>query len=995
MNKTKQTTADNQAGEVSTIVAAWSGTKQSNFPIVGIGASAGGLEAFESFFHNVKPDCGMAFVLVPHLDPSHVSILDEILQRTTSLPVKEVTDQMPVMPNHIYIIPPNREMAILHGELQLSVPDQPRGLRMPIDSFLRSLAEDQGERSIGVILSGTGTDGTLGLRAIHGAGGCCLVQEPDTAKYDGMPQSAIHAGYATHILSVDQMPGVLLEIMNHRSGPGETITTRPGGLSNLKQILLLLRSSTGHDFSQYKKSTVARRIERRMAQCDIQDMSNYLHYLKQNKVEIKILFKELLINVTSFFRDPEAFIVLKQEILPALLMNKPPEYQFRIWVAACATGEEAYSIAIVLRELMDDEYRDLNLNVQIYATDLSEDAIAVARAGRYPPNISQDILPERLQRYFVKEEDGHYHVKKEIREMVIFATQSVIKDPPFSKLDLLSCRNLLIYLEAELQDRLITIFHGALKPNGVLFLSASENITHHPELFPSLNRKWKFYSALHTISSAQSKLAMGLVNWVPAGDNNPIGIATVTKVKPVNFADLTNRMLLQSYAPASVLTDLHGNILFIHGDTGRYLRPAPGQASLNVIDMAREGLELALRTAILAAVADGAPTQSDDVIIKAESGLVALRFRLRTLPLQATGERLLLITFEEVPPPAKQKRRPRGATPEEKTHEARRNEELERELTYSRQNLQSTIAEQQATNEELKSTNEELQSTNEELQSSNEELETSREELQSLNEELVTVNAELQAKIEQLGGVQSDLKNLLDNVNNATIFLDDILLVRRFTPEAKKLYRLVSTDIGRPLVDIKSSLKFDDLPAQAKGVMDTLVPYEAEVQTEEGDHYLTRIQPYRTVQNVINGVVITFTDISKRVATEASLQLEHMAAEGIVDTVREPLLVLDKDLKVVLASPAFYRAFEVKPEETRGQLIYELGNRQWDIPQLKELLEKLMVEKRVFDDYVVEHDFPGIGRHKVVLNARSIASEIGEPHLILLAMMFDDGNQLS
>jgi two-component system CheB/CheR fusion protein len=959
-----------------------------NFPIVALGASAGGLEAFESFFRNVKPDCGMAFVLVPHLDPSHVSILDEILQRITTLPVTEAIDQVAVLPNHIYIIPPNRDMAILNGELQLSVPEQPRGMRLPIDRFLRSMAEDQAEKAIGIILSGTGTDGTLGLRAIHGAGGVCLVQDPDTAKYDGMPRSAIQAGFATHIMSVEEMPGVLMDIVHHRKSPVETIVQRPVELSSLKQIILLLRSTTGHDFSQYKKSTVNRRIERRMVQNDIQDMASYLRFLKENKAEPKILFKELLINVTSFFRDPEAFGVLKQEIFPLLMANKRPDYEFRIWVAACATGEEAYSIAIVLRELMDEGC--YGLRVQIYATDLSEDAIAVARAGRYPPNIAQDMPAERLQHYFLKDDDGFYRVKNEIREMVIFATQSVIKDPPFSKLDLLSCRNLLIYLEPELQDRLLSKFHSALNPNGVLFLSTSENITLHPELFPAINRKWKFFRALHTVATAQTKLAGNLLSWAVDSYNKPHEMAAEPKSKPLNFADLTNRVLLQSYAPAAVLTDLQGNILFINGDTGRYLRPAPGQATLNVIEMAREGLQMELRSAVLAAVAEGAPTQGHDVTLKTDSGLVVVRFNLRTLPVQTNGERLLLITFQDVPPSAKPKRRTRVATPEEQTHEARRNEELERELSYSRQSLQSTIAEQQATNEELKSSNEEMQSTNEELQSSNEELETSREELQSLNEELVTVNAELQANIEQLGDTKSDLKNLLDNVNVATIFLDEQLRIRRFTRDATKLYRILSSDIGRPLSHIKSSLTAKDLLENAQEVLDTLVVYESELQTEDGNHYLTRILPYRTLHNVIDGVVITFTDISQRVAAEQAFQQARKAADGIVDTVREPLLVLDGKFNVVLASRSFYPAFAVTREETLGQRIYDLGNRQWDIPKLRELLENILLENESFDDYVVEHDFPGIGPHRVVLNARCISDERGNPQLILLAMAFAD-----
>jgi two-component system CheB/CheR fusion protein len=434
------------------------------FPIIGMGASAGGLEAFEKFFHNVPPDSGMAFVLVSHLDPTHVSILTEILQRTTAMPVVEVQDQMAVAPNSVYVIPPNRDMAIFHGVLQLSVPEQPRGQRMPIDAFLRSLADDQGENAIGIILSGTGTDGTLGLRAILGGGGVSLVQEPATAKYDGMPISAIQAGFATHVLPVEKMPQVLLTGIHSLTVRQET-PPAPMAVSGINRILMLLRSNTGHDFSFYKKSTIGRRIERRMLQHNIENTEIYARYLKENPAEVKLLFKELLINVTSFFRDAEAFASLKSEILPLLFEGKPEDYVFRVWVAGCATGEEAYSIAMLLREFMDETRQELK--IQIYSTDLDDSAINVARAGIYPPNIAQDIDPERLRRFFVKVEAG-YRVKKDIREMVVFATQNVIKDPPFTRLDLLSCRNVMIYLEPELQNRLIPAFHYALKPGGVL-----------------------------------------------------------------------------------------------------------------------------------------------------------------------------------------------------------------------------------------------------------------------------------------------------------------------------------------------------------------------------------------------------------------------------------------------------------------------------------------------------------------------------------------------
>ncbi|MGA7595280.1 MAG: chemotaxis protein CheB, partial [Gallionella sp.] len=887
------------------------------FPIVGIGASAGGLEAFEHFFRGIPVNPGMAFVLVPHLDPGHASILTEILQRSTAMPVAEAQDQMKVASNRVYVIPPNRDMAIFHGRLQLSVPEQPRGQRMPIDAFLRSLAEDQGEHAIGIILSGTGTDGTLGLRAIIGADGISLVQEPSTAKYDGMPGSAIQAGYATHILPVEKMPEVLqsgIRIQTLRQQSPQA----PAAAGGMNRILMQLRSASGHDFSQYKKSTVRRRIERRISQHGLENMEIYARYLKEHPAEIHVLFKELLINVTSFFRDSEAFAVLKQDILPQLLADKPEDYAFRAWVAGCATGEEAYSIAILLREYMDEAHQEFS--IQLYATDLDDDAITVARAGLYPPNIAQDVPPERLRRFFVKDDAG-YRVKKEIREMVVFAVQNAIKDPPFTRLDLLCCRNLLIYLEAELQNRLIPTFHYALKPGGVLFLSPSESIGSHPGLFEPLSRKWKIYRV--TPSALPSHAMMARKESLLSGSAEKVPEEAVKKTRDTNFADLTRRILLQSYAPASVVTDVKGNILFVHGETGKYLRPAPGQATLNIVDMAREELQLDLRVALQNA-GHGTSTQNREVTINHDGVTQAVNICVRPLP-DPDSPGLLLVSFQEIaqPVPAKQGRGKRAAV----TGETRRIEELEHELAYTKENLQATIEEQQASNEELKSTNEELQSTNEELQSTNEELETSKEELQSVNEELTTVNAELQAKIEQLAGMQNDMKNLLDNINIGTVFLDEHLLIRRFTREAANIYRLVATDMGRSLGDIKSDIEGNDLMADAQQVLETLVPCERELHTSDGHFYLARIQPYRTLDNVIEGVVLTFADISQLIASETAVKEARDKAEAIIDTVREPLIVLDGALHVVSASRSFYRHFHVAKAETVGRPIYELGNR--------------------------------------------------------------------
>ncbi|MCX7192057.1 MAG: PAS domain-containing protein [Proteobacteria bacterium] len=935
-----------------------------------MGASAGGLEAFEQFFRSMPPVSGIAFVLVSHLDPSHASILTEILQRSTAMPVVEVQDQMKVEPDHVYVIPPNRDMAIFHGVLQLFVPDQPRGQRLPIDAFLRSLAEDQGENAIGIILSGTGTDGTLGLRAILGAGGVSLVQDPVTAKYDGMPDSAIAAGYATRVLPVEKMPEFLMSDMSARNNPPAVPAAVMSGMS---RILMQLRSATGHDFSQYKKSTIGRRIERRMAMHDINSLEVYSRYLKEHPAEISKLFKELLINVTNFFRDPEAFDALRTEILPQMLKDKSEDYVFRVWVAGCATGEEAYSIAILLTEYMEEAH--LERKVLLFATDLDDDAIAVARAGFYPPNIAQDMSAERLRRYFVKEEAG-FRVKKSIREVVVFAIQNIIKDPPFTRLDLLSCRNVMIYLEPEVQSRLLPAFHYALKPGGVLFLSPSESIGSFTELFTPLNRKFKLYKATGSITTTE-RVVTGSLVWTR---NNDAKVIDEVPVKPrdTNFAELTRRMLLQFYAPASVVTDEKGNILYVHGDTGRYLRPAPGPSTLNIIDMAREGLQLHLRNAIHSAVTGKTHTLNHEVSVSNNDEFNYVNVSVRLMPGPDNRQKLLLISFQDVARTAGRRRKAPVAA------ELARVEELERELAYNKENLQATIEEQQASNEELKSTNEELQSTNEELQSTNEELETSKEELQSVNEELVTVNAELQAKIEQLAVMQNDMKNLLDNINIGTLFLDTRLHIKRITRDAVKIYRLVDTDVGRPLFDIKSNIRDGDLLNDAKSVLDTLVPFEREVHTLDGACYLTRIQPYRTLDNVIDGVVMTFTDITQRVAAQKAVNEAHELAEGIVNTVRGPLIVLNDELKVISAGRGFYQYFHTTPDATVGLQIYQLGNNQWDIPDLRELLENILPKNQTMEGFEVEHDFPVIGHRKLLLNARRIRDDTSE--LILLAM---------
>jgi len=960
-------------------------TENEIFPIVGIGASAGGLEAFEQFLRLVPINSGAAFILIPHLDPDHESMLADILGRVTKMPVVEAENQIQIKPDHVYIIPPNRMMTIHHTVIHLSMPDTVQGQRMKIDLFFRSLAEELGDKAIGIVLSGTGTDGTLGLRAIQGGGGITFVQNPSEAKYNGMPTSAIESGYATYILPVAKMPAQLLSSISDLFGkipafhPTIDETEDFYNKGAISKILRIIRTRTGYDFSKYKKSTITRRIARRISVLAIEDIPDYARYVEEHPDEVKIIFREILINVTSFFRDPEAFEFLKTNVLPELIRNKNEYDSIRVWVPGCATGEEAYSLAIIIRELLEDLEKDCK--VQIYSTDIAEDVIAVARKGFYPPNIAADISPERLKKYFIRQETG-FQINKDIREMVIYATQDLIKDPPFTKLDLLSCRNLLIYLESELQARLIPAFHYALKPGGILFLSSSESIGNFPDLFKQINRKWRIYEASGIKTANQILLETPLASRDihPSIPNTDIH----SGIMDASIVEQTRRELLQAYAPPSVVTDDTGTILYVHGDTGKFLRPAQGQATLSVVEMAREGLQLELRTAIFTAKTQQIVVTCKNLQVRTNGGYETVNLEVRPIIHSGSLHGNLIISFHlieeyEEESILKQRSDTSQVNPERVT-------ELEHELLYTKENLQATIEEMQAANEELKSTNEELQSTNEELQSTNEELETSKEEIQSVNEEIMSVNAELQEKIIQLADIQSDMKNLLSSTGVGTIFLNVDLNVRWFTPETVTLYKLVSSDVGRPLSDIKSLILNDTLLEEAGMVLDSLIPKEKEIRTTDNRWFLVRILPYRTLNNVIDGVVLSFVDINIRKKAEEEAVRSREYAESIVDTIREPLLVLNKDLTLISANHSYYQMFQTSPGETEGRNLIEIGSSQWNIPHLITLLHTILPEKSSFEDVHLSVDIPGIGEKQLLLNARGILDQEGAHNLILLAI---------
>jgi len=929
----------------------------------------------------MPPDSGHAFVVVQHLDPTHASLLTEILQRATTMAVTEATDRVEVRANQVYVIPPNRDMVILQGRLRLYPPQEPHGLRMPIDSFLRSLANDQAEYAVAIILSGSGSDGTLGVRAVYGAGGLCLVQEPDSAKFGGMPQSAIQSGYVNQVLTVHQMPEALASVARALDStvarkPGDT--AEPGLVDKgLERILVLLRAGCGHDFTQYKRNTLRRRVERRMAVRSITDIGAYARYLHQQPGELKLLFREMLINVTSFFRDPEAFLFLKTEILPPLMKDRAFDNPLRIWVAGCSTGEEAYSIAIVLRELM--EGTGPHVRVQLYATDLDDEAIATARAARYPSNIAQDVSAERLRRFFLLD-NNEYVVKKEVREMVVFAVQNLAQDPPFTRLDLLSCRNVMIYMEPELQARLVPAFHYALKVGGVLFLSPAESIGNHAELFDSVNRQWNFYRARASFASTRSMLSNGL-NWSQQPQlAKDMGLVQRSR-DIVNLAELAKRQLLHSFAPPSVLTDPQGEVLFVHGETGRFLRLAPGAPTHNVIEMAREGLDMPLREALRNADTVGLGTMSRRVNIQTDGAPLPVNLSVRVLAESWAGRPLVLITFStvgvEMPTFELPKLRSRPLPVQLA--------ELSGELERAKERTKMLLEEQQATTEELKSINEELQSTNEELQSTNEELETSKEELQSVNEELLTVNAELHAKIEQMSGMQDDMKNLLDNIRVGTVFLDRNLMIRRFTKEATKVYRLLASDLGRPLADIRTVLQGGDPIADAAKVIETLVPIERELSLPDSTWYLARTQPYRTVDNVIDGVVLTFTDITERVHSMANQQARDLAV-AVVDTMPEPLLVLDDKFTVVSANRSYFRKFGGAADTVLGQSMFLIGDGQWNDKKIHEILEVLLPRDQHVDGVVIEHEFGRLGKMRLRLAAHRVMLPAKSGELMLLVI---------
>lgn len=955
-------------------------------PVVGIGASAGGLEALKALFSNLSANTGFAFIVVTHQQPGHVSLLPDLLNEYTEMPVISAEDGMLLETDRVFVCPPGKNLALHHRRLHLLKPEKYDISHLPIDYFLRSLAEDAQDMSVGIILSGTGTDGTLGLKAIKGVSGMTMVQEPQTAKFDGMPCSAIQMGDVDFVLPAEKM-GQQLD--RYRKGPyfKRMQSVEPEALvapEPIQKILSLLRNRTGNDLSAYKPTTIKRRIARRMNIHQIKNPDKYVQFLQENPVEIDKLFKELLINVTNFFRDAEAYKAL-ENVLPKLLEGKPDNYEFRIWVAGCSSGEEPYSIAILLKECLEKAGKPHGF--QIFATDLDESSINRARDGVYPAGIAADVSPERLARFF-KLEDNQYRIHKEIRDRVIFATQNIIQDPPFTHLDLISCRNLLIYLGAELQKEILPRFHYALNPGGVLFLGSSEAIGSFDDLFSVIDKKWKIYQRKNVQLDfpllKRGLLPMSGVKSEPV----PFNKALNSEFKTGNIARQIERLLLERYVPVSVVVNEHGKIIYIHGRSGKYLEPAPGQPNWNILEMVREGLRMPLVTSLGKAV----KTHATEIInnglkVKTDGGFETVDMTLTKIVEPEALRDLFVISFlpqkniKAMPAPA-DKHKTSAAV--DKTQEK---EQLEQELYFTKESLRATIEELQTSNEEIKSSNEELQATNEELQSSNEELETSKEEMQSLNEELNTVNSELHNKIEALSDINSDMQNLMNSTDIATIFLDNQLKIKRFTRQAQNIVKLIDSDIGRPLADLVSILKYEHLIDDAKAVLQTLFYKDTEVQTIHGDWYLLRILPYRTAENMIDGLVITFVDITRLKKAEQTAQAAEIAS-AIVNTINQPLLVLDEQLNILTSNQAYNQAFSRNRERLSGRSLFEINASAWNSEVLRGYLTKTLMSQITFDGFYYEAEFPDRGKKRMIINGRILNQLPGNPVLILLA--FDD-----
>ncbi len=957
------------------------------FPIVGIAASAGGLEAFTQLLSHLPIDTGMGFVLVQHLSPDHESLLSEILGRATQMPVIQVQDRMEVEPNHVYVIPPNTSMTLVDGLLHLAPRIKVLGHGyMPGDVLFNSLAIDLGHKAIAVVLSGGDGDGSRGLTAIKAAGGITFAQCEDSAQHDSMPNTAVATGNVDFVLPPQRIAEEIANLSRHPFIVQPAFLTlapdSPRKINALFALFALLRSISGVDFSLYKHTTLYRRIERRMLLYKVDQLDEYVSYLQTHPAEVQALYEEILIHVTSFFRDLEAFEVLAQDVFPIITQNKSAD-PIRIWVAGCSTGEEVYSIAICLLEFLRN--KAIHPSIQLFATDISEAAIATARSGVYTANQMEDVSSDRRSAFFIPLENGSYQICKAVRELCVFARQDLSSDPPFSNLDLITCRNVLIYMGETLQKRLMPIFHYSLKPTGFLMLGTSESTGKSSALFELVDRKSKVYTKKLNVARPQFSFTTSNYPLAKVENRQPL-VQSASDVFDLQIE--TDQLIATHYAPVGVVVNNKLEILQLRGDTSPYLQLAPGKASLNLLKIVREALLAELRTAICQAQQQNTAVKKEGISMGANSSPNTVN--VDVIPFNpSTGEEFYFLILFEAIAPEEGSPIPPETDPEDAQQEIVRLKQalatMTREQITTQEYLQTLIQEQEDVNQNLKVANEEILSSNEELQSTNEELETAKEEIQSTNEELNTTNEELRSLNADLYQANNDLTNLLASINIPILMLSNDLRIRRFTPMAQRLFNFIPADTGRPLSDLRMNLNLPDLELLLLEVLETLVVKDIEVQTHNGHWYTLRIRPYRTLENQIDGVVLVVFDIDDLKRGAAELEAARNYAEAIVETVQIPLIVLDDQLRVNSANRSFYQTFQVAPPETQQILLFDLGNGQWDLPELRSLLDDVLTNNAKVEDFEISHNFESIGQKTLLLNAHKIL-HLGDTRMLLLAI---------
>lgn len=959
------------------------------FPVVGIAASAGGLEAFTELIRHLPTDTGMAFVLIQHLSPDHESLLSEILGRATAMPVQQVTDLMTVEPNEVYVIPPGTQMTLEDGLLYLVPRQKTNGKHLPGDAFFESLARDRGTKAIAVVLSGADGDGSQGLKAVKMAGGVTFAQCESTAKFDSMPNTAVATGNVDFVLPPEQIAEALTKLSRSPFLVAaeliqvvKEVPPPPGDA--LARIFALLRTTTGVDFTRYKPNTLNRRMQRRMVLYQIESLEEYAEYLQAHPEEVQALYEEILIHVTNFFRDPQVFEQLKVQIFPKISENKSLDAPLRIWVAGCSTGEEVYSIAICLLEFFDDQATVPP--IQIFATDISETAISKARSGFYLDREMKGVLPERQRRFFVSLPSGGYQISSAIRGLCVFARHNLVGDPPFSNLDLISCRNVLIYLSDPLQKRLMSLFHYSLNSTGWLLLGTSETVKTASDLFATVDEACKLYARKLT----STRPLFSFQTTQPASSANSPQRISEGFVSPVDLAQEVSQLISNRYAPLSVVVDDQMQILQMRGDLNPYLELIPGTTELNLLLMVRESLATTLRTALYQAQAENAVVRQEQ--IQLEAGEQPQRLNLEVMPFRPTTTNALyfLVVLETVSPTAPALS-PTPIASQEPADQERENMQLREALAAVTQrellaqaHLQAVIQEQTQLNQSLRVANEEILSSNEELQSTNEELQTAKEEIQATNEELSTTNDELRSRNLQQNRDNSDLNNFVASISVPIVMLTNDLRIRRFTPTAQRLFNFIPTDVGRPFSDLNANFDISQLEPMILEVLETLNTQEQEIQTQEGHWYSLRIRPYRTTENQIDGATLVFVDIDALKRHAAILEAARNYAEAIVETVQTPLVVLDVDLQVNTANRAFYETFQVSASATEQVSWFELGNGQWNVPALRLALEEMLINHRPIQDLEVEHDFEQIGQKTLLLNACRLKREDNADMILLL-----------